>query len=89
VVATTVGGTPEVVEHGRTGLLVPPGDVDALAAAVVELLSDRERRARFGSAARALAEERFGIEGWARSLRALYEEALSTAGSTPRSGARS
>jgi glycosyltransferase involved in cell wall biosynthesis len=89
VVATTVGGTPEVVEHGRTGLLVPPGDVDALAAAVVELLSDRERRARFGSAARALAEERFGIEGWAQSLRALYEEALSTAGSTPRSGARS
>lgn len=77
VVATTVGGTPEVVDHGRTGLLVAPGDAAALAAATIELLTDEARRTRFGAAARTLAEERFGIQGWARALRRMYEEALS------------
>jgi len=87
VVATTVGGTPEVVDHGRTGLLVPPGDAAALAAATVELLTDDARRTRYGAAGRLLAEERFGIQGWARSLRRMYDEAVS--GGTPvLSGAR-
>lgn len=79
VVATSVGGTPEVVDHGRTGLLVPPGDADALAAAVVQLLGDPEQGRRFGQAGRALAEERFGIDGWARALHDLYDEALTGA----------
>jgi glycosyltransferase involved in cell wall biosynthesis len=83
VVATPVGGTPEVVEHGRTGLLVPPGDVDGLAVAVVELLSSPARRAAFGTAARAVAEERFDVARWALALRSLYEEALSRDSSAP------
>jgi glycosyltransferase involved in cell wall biosynthesis len=48
VVATTVGGLPEVVEHGRTGLLVPPRNEAALAHAVVSLLSDPERAREMG-----------------------------------------
>jgi glycosyltransferase involved in cell wall biosynthesis len=77
VVATSVGGTPEVVDDGRTGLLVPPGEVDALADAVIDLLTNPGRRAEFGLAARALAEERFSLDRWAESLRRLYEESLS------------
>jgi glycosyltransferase involved in cell wall biosynthesis len=52
VVTTNVGGMPEVVRHGENGLLVPPGDVDALAEAVAELLQTPERRAALGRAAR-------------------------------------
>lgn len=58
VVATAVGGTPEAVEHGVTGLLVPRQDPEVLAKAVCELLLDPERRERMGQAA-ALRAERF------------------------------
>ena len=51
VVATAVGGTPDAVEHGVTGLLVPRQDPEALAKAVIELLLDPERRERMGRAA--------------------------------------
>jgi glycosyltransferase involved in cell wall biosynthesis len=75
-VATTVGGTPEIVEHGRTGLLVAPGDADALGDAVVELLADPGRRAIFGERARRLAEDRFDLRRWAVRLADLYDDAL-------------
>jgi glycosyltransferase involved in cell wall biosynthesis len=51
VVATTVGSIPEVVDHGQTGLLVPPHDSDALAEAVISLLQDRETRHQMGQRA--------------------------------------
>ena len=51
VVATDVGGVPEVVEHGREGLLVPPGRPGELAAALIMLLTDAERRQRMAEAA--------------------------------------
>jgi len=74
VVATDVGGVPEVVQGGRTGLLVQPGDVDGFAAATITLLTDTARREQMGRAARRFVEERFGVEEWAARLRALYDE---------------
>jgi glycosyltransferase involved in cell wall biosynthesis len=85
VVATTVGGTPETVEHGRTGLLVPPGDADSLAAAVADLLLDSPRRAAYGAAGRTLAEDRFDLQVWVRHLAQLYADALHTTRSSERS----
>jgi glycosyltransferase involved in cell wall biosynthesis len=75
-VATPVGGIPEVVEHGRTGLLVPPGDPVAFGDAVIALLTDDRRREAMGRAARRLAEERFDMHRWARRLRDVYDEAV-------------
>jgi glycosyltransferase involved in cell wall biosynthesis len=57
VVGGDAGGIPDVVEDGVTGLLVPPGDADALAAALVSVLGDRETAARLGAAARRRGEE--------------------------------
>jgi phosphatidyl-myo-inositol dimannoside synthase len=49
IVAACAAAVPEVVPHGRAGLLVPPGDSTALAAALIELLKDPDRRAAFGA----------------------------------------
>ncbi len=56
VVSSTVGGIPEIVRHGETGLLVPPGDVRALSAALSALIEDTARRRAMGSRGRSLAE---------------------------------
>jgi glycosyltransferase involved in cell wall biosynthesis len=61
-VATAVGGTPEVVVHGRTGLLVPPGDPVRLADAMAELLGDSGRCTAMGHAARRHADACFGVD---------------------------
>jgi glycosyltransferase involved in cell wall biosynthesis len=76
VVATNVGGVPEQVEDGVTGVLVPPNDPTALADAVLALLDDPDRRQRMGKAARTRALEVFGLESYVARTRALYEELL-------------
>jgi glycosyltransferase involved in cell wall biosynthesis len=76
VVATRVGGLPEAVLDGETGLLVPPGDPAALRSALERLLGDAELRRRLGAAGRALANERFGLEVAAKATVAAYEHAL-------------
>lgn len=74
VVAPRVGGLSEVVEHGKTGFLCPPGDVDALAAAVRRLCADRLLRDRMGRAARKRVLQRFGREQGLDRYEALYRK---------------
>ena len=62
IIATQTGGIPEVVVDTETGALVPPCDPKALATAIVNLLRDPSRRARFGTAARARVREQFSAE---------------------------
>jgi sugar transferase (PEP-CTERM/EpsH1 system associated) len=61
VIATRVGGAEELVQEGVTGLLVPPSDTNALAAAIETLTIDRARRVAMGEAARQRAESEFGL----------------------------
>lgn len=77
-VATAVGGIPEVAEPGVTGLLVPPGDADAVARAVEGLLRDPERRAAMGSAAAARAREKFAPDVIVARYEALYRRVCGT-----------
>jgi glycosyltransferase involved in cell wall biosynthesis len=72
VVATAVGGTPELVEDENTGLLVPRRDPPALAAAIERLLGDPALTARLGAAARRRVETRFSAEASLERLVALY-----------------
>jgi glycosyltransferase involved in cell wall biosynthesis len=76
VVATAAGGVPSIVEDGETGRLVPTGDPDALAKAVLEVFADREGATRMAGRARALAEERFGLEQMVDAHEALYRRVL-------------
>jgi glycosyltransferase involved in cell wall biosynthesis len=76
VVATTTGGLPEVVVHAETGLLVPPGNVELLAATVVSLLQDRVRREQMGLCGRTRAHERFSLDASVMHMEQLYGEVL-------------
>jgi glycosyltransferase involved in cell wall biosynthesis len=79
VVASRVGGIPDLVEDGRTGLLVPPGDADALADALVRALSDRTLAERLGAAAHlAVGPWLATPEEYARRLRGLVDEVTGT-----------
>lgn len=77
VVATRVGGVPEVVADGETGLLVPPEDSGALAAAVRRLLENPDLADRMGAAGRGRAEALFSARRMAEQTRELYLEMLS------------
>jgi len=72
MVATDVPGCREVAIPNETGLLVPPDDADALAAAIEQLARSPDLRARFGRAARRLAEERFAADAIGRAVLGLY-----------------
>jgi glycosyltransferase involved in cell wall biosynthesis len=76
VVATDVGSVAEVVRDDETGLLVPPEDAGALAAAMRRLLRDEALRSRLGAGGRRLVLERFTADHMARSFSALYGELL-------------
>lgn len=75
VIGTRAGGIPEIVEDGRTGLLVPAQDPEALAGAILALARDPQKREALARAGSAAVRERFGIERMARATCAVYEEA--------------
>jgi glycosyltransferase involved in cell wall biosynthesis len=72
VVATAVNGCLEVVEDGRTGFLTPPGDVDAWAARVIELLDDPQAAARLGQRGQARAVANFSLREMAARIESVY-----------------
>jgi glycosyltransferase involved in cell wall biosynthesis len=76
IVASHVGGIPEFVEDGVSGLLVPPRDRSALATALVRVLVDRAFAARIGAAAREVVRERYCLDEMVRRVEDLYEEGV-------------
>ena len=76
VVASAVGGIPEMIEDGRTGLLVPPHDTVALAAAIVRLLTDHPYADTLAKAAQNLVHDRFCVELMVRAIETIYDESI-------------
>jgi sugar transferase (PEP-CTERM/EpsH1 system associated) len=80
IIATRVGGNAELIESGMTGILVPPGESDALANALVRYSSDRAMARRHAKAARRVAQSRFSLARMVSDYCSLYETALAAAG---------
>jgi glycosyltransferase involved in cell wall biosynthesis len=80
VVASAVGGLAEAVEHESTGLLVPPEDPDALAAALARLLEDPALGKRLGDAGPARVREHYAAERMVEAYEALYTDVLAEGG---------
>lgn len=76
VVATDVGGNPELVSEGMSGALVPPADADSLASALRGYIADPERRRLHGRAARAGVERRFSMEAMVNGYLEVYDRVL-------------
>src|SRR3989339_223366 len=76
IVATKVGGNPELVLDGKTGLLVPSQDAESLSKAVLSLLSDEEKRIAMGNEGCARAKELFDVNTMNMQYESLYEESL-------------
>jgi len=83
VVASAVGGIPEVLTDGLDGILVPPADPPALAAAGIRLASSPALRSRMGEAGRATAERRFSLDAMVRRIEQVYDGELVRAGALP------
>jgi glycosyltransferase involved in cell wall biosynthesis len=81
VIGSRVGGIPEMVVDGETGLLVPPADPQSLAAAIDQIIRNPDLRSRMSAQARRRARDRFGIETHGRSLQALYDRVLASSSS--------
>jgi glycosyltransferase involved in cell wall biosynthesis len=74
VVTTSVGGTPEVVVDGQSGLLVPPADPERLAAAMLKIWSDPNLSRRMGAAGRQRVEQDFNVAITTAKYESLYQE---------------
>jgi len=77
-VATAVGGVPELIENGVTGLVTPPGDASLLATALERLLQNRELATSLGTAARRRAEDRFSITRQVHRLLEIWQRIART-----------
>jgi glycosyltransferase involved in cell wall biosynthesis len=75
IVATRVGGNPEAIAEGETGLLVPPRDPAALAGAIGALLADPRRAASMGAAGRERVRQEFSLQAMVRRYAAVYDRA--------------
>jgi colanic acid/amylovoran biosynthesis glycosyltransferase len=80
VVTTRIMGIPELVEHGVSGELVPPGRPDALAGAIARLATDADRRAACGHAGREKVVAEYDVRAWVAELHDLYARYLDDAG---------
>jgi glycosyltransferase involved in cell wall biosynthesis len=76
IISTRVGGIPEAVRHEVNGLLVPPADTPALAAAIKELLGEEEKRLTMGRQSRKIAEHRFSHTNMVSEMQSLFCQEL-------------
>ena len=74
VIATQVGGIPDIVSNGVTGILIPPAETETLAREIVILLNDRAKREAFAKKGIELVKSRFSLEVMAKGIRQLYKE---------------
>ena len=83
VVASRVGGIPEIVVDGTTGILVPPKDAVALAQAINYLLRNREEASRMGRAGRTRVENHFTLSRTVTEVEQVYQRVLSEEAAWP------
>ncbi len=75
-IGTNAGGVPEIIEHNKNGLLIPPEDIDALAKAIFKLAGDAQKRQRFARAARRTVEKKFNLEKHIEGLEKIFSASL-------------
>ena len=75
-ISTEIASIPEVIEHGRTGLLIRPGDREALAEAILSLLSDKKKREALSRDSHACIQQQFSLDVHMKELHRIYDALL-------------
>jgi glycosyltransferase involved in cell wall biosynthesis len=83
VIASDIGGIPEIVVHGVTGILIPPRDAEALAQSMLHLLDHPQIMRKFGEEGYALVEKKFSRDRFLNKIQAVYEETASESRRSP------
>ena len=86
VVSTAVGGLPELIEHGVSGMLAPSGDASSLSASLVQLYRNADLRNQMAEVAAGRAQEKFSLQGMLNSYRDVYYDVLGTTDLRAKSG---
>ena len=86
IIATKVGGTPEAIIDGETGILVASKNVEAMTSALVNLVGDPELQARLGTAGRKRAVQNYSVENYVSRLDGLYRQLIENEKTTARVG---
>lgn len=76
IIASDLGGPTEMIEHSRTGILIPPGDPEVLAQTICDLLVDSGLRKRLSTEARAVARQRYSIDSHINAIERIYDRKL-------------
>lgn len=76
IIATNVGGTPEAIIDGETGILVPSKDIESMTSALINLVNDPELQTRLGTAGRKRAVQNYSVENYVSRLDGLYRQLL-------------
>ena len=76
IIATKVGGIPEIIQNGKEGILISPEDSETLAGAIAELLKDRELRVKLGINAYKKVKEKYSIEVYSKNILELYKSLI-------------
>jgi glycosyltransferase involved in cell wall biosynthesis len=84
VVSTAVGGLPELIEHGVSGMLAPSGDASSLANSLIELYQSPALRSQMADVAAGRAQEKFSLQGMLNSYRDVYNDVLETTDRHPK-----
>lgn len=80
IVATNIEGIMEILENGSSGLLVPPGEAKALAGAIINMLTHRDKALKMGLVARKVVEDRFGVDIMVQRVEDVYDDLLQLKG---------
>ena len=80
IVASAVGGVPEILNHGQAGVLIPPGDFPAFTRAVIDLIDHPEERSRLGLSGKKFIEEDYSLEAAVARVEQTYKEMMGACG---------
>lgn len=76
IIASNVGGIPQLVEDGKNGFMVKPGDIDGFATAILNIIQNDDLNYEMGKSSLEKADEKYSLEGHIEKIKVLYEAVL-------------
>jgi glycosyltransferase involved in cell wall biosynthesis len=86
IIATRVGGNPELIENKVSGILIPPGNPEAMADSILQIMKNRETTVKMGLAARKRAVDKFNIDDNVKKIEGIYSDLINNSDAKTQAG---